>query len=151
MKSAFASGDHVIAVVALNPHAGENGLIGDEEKKIIKPIIENFLKDYKTDPIQILGPLAADALLADAAQKYLKNQKIDYDLYVTAYHDQALPLIKGLGGFRAINLTVGLPFLRLSVDHGTGFDIAGKNLANPEALKACTEYCFKLNRIMQGE
>lgn len=150
LKNIFKISEPKIAVAGLNPHAGENGLIGDEEKKIMRPIIEELLKESKqttNSQIQISGPLAADALLADAAQKYLKNQKLDYDLYVTAYHDQALPLIKGLGGFRAINLTVGLPFLRLSVDHGTGFDIVGKNLASPEALKACTDYCFKLKDL----
>jgi 4-hydroxythreonine-4-phosphate dehydrogenase len=64
---------------------------------------------------------------------------------VAAYHDQILPLIKGLGGFRAVNMTAGLPYLRLSVDHGTGFDIAGKNIADCEGLLACSQLILKIS------
>lgn len=134
-----------IAVAGLNPHAGENTLFGDEEEKFIKPIMQAFIRKHQN--LILEGPFAADYLFANFAKKYLKNEKADYDLYVSAYHDQALPVIKGLGGYEAINLTVGLPFLRLSVDHGTAFDIAGKNLANYQGLEACTQYCLKLHGL----
>lgn len=139
-----------IAVAGLNPHAGENGILGNEEKLFIKPSIENFRQ--LNPQVEISGPYPADSLFAKAAQEYLKvnshpspiNQ---FDLYIAAYHDQVLPLIKGIGGLKAINLTSGLPYIRLSVDHGTGFDIVGQNIANPEGLYACTRYCLERDNI----
>lgn len=134
-----------IAVAGLNPHAGENGILGQEENQFIKPNINKFRK--LNPEIDISGPYPADSLFAKAAQNYLAEHSASslYDLYIAAYHDQALPLIKGIGGLKAINLTSGLPYIRLSVDHGTGFDIVGKNIANPEGLYACTNYCLELN------
>lgn len=132
-----------LAVAALNPHAGENGIIGLEENKFMNSIVKEASQKYQ---LKIEGPWPADSLFAHAAQKWLKSENL-VDLYIAAYHDQALPLIKGLGGLRAINLTAGLPYIRLSVDHGTGFDISGKGIANPEGLKACTDYCFELAQI----
>jgi 4-hydroxythreonine-4-phosphate dehydrogenase len=134
-----------IAVAGLNPHAGENGILGEEEKLFIKPTIDSF---RELNPgVDISGPYPADSLFAKAAQNYLNepSKSNQFDLYISAYHDQALPLIKGLGGLRAINLTSGLPYIRLSVDHGTGFDIVGQNIANPEGLYACTNYCLELS------
>lgn len=130
-----------IAVAGLNPHAGENGILGNEEKEFMQSIID---ESNKLNSATISGPFASDSLLAKAAQNYLSGLEPEYDLYVAAYHDQALPLIKGIGGLKAINLTAGLPYLRLSVDHGTGFDIAGKGIANPEGFRACTDYCLEL-------
>ncbi len=131
-----------IAIAGLNPHAGENGILGKEEQEFMVPMIRSFAEANPSYTIQ--GPYPADSLFAKAAQEYLAQRSPAYDLYIAAYHDQALPLIKGLGGLRAINLTYGLPYLRLSVDHGTGFDIAGKGVANPEGLSVCTDYCQKL-------
>jgi 4-hydroxythreonine-4-phosphate dehydrogenase len=135
-----------IAVAGLNPHAGENGIIGLEEKKFIESMVKDFA--LKNPDLKVVGPLSADSLLAIAAQKYLKHEKPDYDLYVAAYHDQVLPLIKGLGGLRAINLTVGLPYIRLSVDHGTGFDIVNKNIASPEGFESCLSFCRNTENIV---
>lgn len=140
MEKVFQIEKPKIAVAGLNPHSGENGIIGSEELDFINPIIDL----YKSSGYDISGPIPADYLFAQAAQAHLHWETQKFDLHVAAYHDQALPMIKGIGGFRAINLTVGLPFIRMSVDHGTGFDIAGKNLAKSDGLQACTEFCLKL-------
>jgi 4-hydroxy-L-threonine phosphate dehydrogenase PdxA len=135
-----------IAVAGLNPHAGENGIIGLEETKFIRPMIAS---SKHSDCIH--GPFPADTLFARAVQKLLnQDSTMEYDLYIAAYHDQALPVMKGIGGLSAVNLTYGLPYIRLSVDHGTGFDIAGKNLASYEALTACTDYASKLSILLNA-
>lgn len=139
LKDIFQIDKAKIAVTGLNPHAGENGIIGLEEKQFIEKNIKDFAEAHPSH--EASGPYPADALLACAAQKYLNKQKPDFDLYVCAYHDQILPLIKGLGGLRAINLTFGLPYIRLSVDHGTGFDIVNKGIASPEGFEACMNFC----------
>ncbi len=131
-----------IAVAGLNPHAGENGIIGKEETEFIQRMLNNFSTKNTTT---ISGPFSADALFASAGQNYLNRRVQQYDLFVAAYHDQILPLIKGLGGYRAVNMTAGLPYLRLSVDHGTGFDIAGKNIASCEGLLACSQLILKIS------
>lgn len=133
-----------IAVAGLNPHAGENGLIGTEEKDFIIPSIKNFNMSHPHALIS--GPLPADFLFAKMASNYLENKKQDYDLFIAAYHDQVLPVIKGIGGWRAINLTAGLPYVRVSVDHGTAFDIAGQGIAYSDSLHACTEFCINLQK-----
>jgi len=141
LKNIFKIADPNIAVAGLNPHAGENGIIGLEENLFMKKIIGDTAKKYNAN---IQGCFSADALFAFAAQKFLKNEKLDFDLYVACYHDQVLPLVKGIGALRAINLTVGLPYLRLSVDHGTGYDIVDKGIASAEAFVSCVEFCKKL-------
>ncbi|OGC04679.1 4-hydroxythreonine-4-phosphate dehydrogenase PdxA [candidate division WOR-1 bacterium RIFOXYA12_FULL_43_27] len=112
-----------IAVAGLNPHAGEKGLLGDEEKRKIIPAIAAARKLG----ISVEGPFPADTLFNAA-----KNGK--YDLVVAMYHDQGLIPIKLLAFNKAVNVTIGLPIIRTSVDHGTGFDIAGKNMADPSSL-----------------
>lgn len=154
LKNIWGIYEPSLAVAALNPHAGENGIIGLEENQFMKPILAKARELYG---LEIEGPLPADSLFARMAQNWLevrsskseaassfKQSEALFDLYIAAYHDQVLPLIKGLGGLKAINLTVGLPYLRLSVDHGTGFDIVGKNIASPQGLFTCTDYCFNL-------
>lgn len=139
LKEVFRINNPKIALAGLNPHAGENGIIGLEEKQFIKPLVEKN-KEF----MDINGPFPADTLLTKVAQAFIQNGgkmgELDYDLFISAYHDQVLPLIKGIGGLRAINLTVGLPYIRLSVDHGTGFDIAGKGIASAESFHACTNF-----------
>jgi 4-hydroxy-L-threonine phosphate dehydrogenase PdxA len=142
MQSIFKIPKPKIAVAGLNPHAGENGIIGKEETEFMSRMLNHFSTKQIAD---VNGPFSADALFARAAQNYLNNRIQEYDLFVAAYHDQILPLIKGLGGFRAVNLTAGLPYLRLSVDHGTGFDIAGQNIASCEGLLACTQLILKIS------
>lgn len=125
------------ALCALNPHAGENGLIGEEEEKIILPAIEAIRKRG----INITNPLPSDTLFVNAVQNYIKGEKIPYDCYIACYHDQGLIPIKSIASEKTVNMTIGLDTLRTSPSHGTAFDIAGKNLANPnsmiEAIKTC--------------
>lgn len=125
------------ALCALNPHAGENGIIGEEEEKIILPAIEAIRKRG----INITNPLPADTLFVNAVQNYIKGEKAPYDCYIACYHDQGLIPIKSIASEKTVNMTIGLDTLRTSPSHGTAFDIAGKNLANPnsmiEAIKTC--------------
>ena len=118
-----------IAVSGLNPHAGENGLFGMEEINEIKPAVEKA----KQLGISVFGPLPPDTV-------YLKAYNGEYDIVVAMYHDQGHIPLKILGFNSGVNMTVGLPFIRTSVDHGTAFDIAGKGIANEnsmiEAMKA---------------
>ncbi|ARQ02135.1 4-hydroxythreonine-4-phosphate dehydrogenase PdxA [Pseudorhodoplanes sinuspersici] len=114
-----------LAVTGLNPHAGENGTIGDEEATIIRPAIEQL----GALGIAVRGPLPADTLFHPAARR-------SYDAALCMYHDQALIPIKTIAFDDAVNVTLGLPFVRTSPDHGTAFDIAGKGGANPASLIA---------------
>ena len=112
-----------IAVAGLNPHAGEGGAMGGEELDWIAPLIA----ELAAEGLQITGPHPADTLFHAAA-------RARYDVAVAMYHDQALIPIKTLDFDRGVNVTLGLPFIRTSPDHGTAFDIAGKGLANPSSL-----------------
>jgi len=112
-----------IAVCGLNPHASDNGIIGSEEEKIIKPAIKSLRNKIR----DIDGPLPADTAILKAAHRR-------YDCVVTMYHDQALIPLKILGGYTGVNLTLGLPFVRTSPLHGTAFDIAAENKADPTSL-----------------
>ncbi|WP_370304315.1 4-hydroxythreonine-4-phosphate dehydrogenase PdxA [Pseudooceanicola sp.] len=112
-----------IAVAGLNPHAGEGGAMGGEELDWIAPLIA----ELAAEGLQITGPHPADTLFHAAA-------RARYDVAVAMYHDQALIPIKTLDFDRGVNVTLGLPFIRTSPDHGTAFDLAGKGLANPSSL-----------------
>lgn len=124
-----------IAVCGINPHAGENGLFGyhEEEKKII-PAIEHACAGN----IQAEGPLPADTAF------YLARKK-NYDIVVSMYHDQGLGPIKVLGIESSVNITVGLPFIRTSVDHGTAFNIAGKNIADATNMEEAIKQAWLLS------
>ena len=112
-----------IGVAGLNPHAGEAGLFGDEEIKIIKPAVD----EAKKLGINVKGPISPDAIF------YLAKIGM-FDIVIAMYHDQGLIPLKLLSFNHSVNVTVGLPIIRTSVDHGTGFDIAGKGWANPQSL-----------------
>lgn len=114
-----------IAVLALNPHASDNGLIGDEEEKIIIPVITN----YQNKGELCYGPFSADGFFAD--MKHLK-----FDAILAMYHDQGLIPFKALAFEDGVNFTAGLPFVRTSPAHGTAYDIAGKDIANPDSMRA---------------
>jgi 4-hydroxythreonine-4-phosphate dehydrogenase len=114
-----------IAVCGLNPHAGENGQFGDEEKRIIEPAITMA----RAHGIDAQGPFPGDTV-------FIKAARGQYDLVVAMYHDQGLIPVKLLDFAGSVNLTLGLPIIRTSVDHGTAFDIAGKNKADPSSMKA---------------
>lgn len=115
-----------IAVCGINPHAGENGLFGygEEEEKIVPAV-----QQAQSELIDVVGPLPADTLFYRAVRG-------DFDIVVAMYHDQGHGPIKVLGLEAGVNVTVGLPIVRTSVDHGTAFDIAGTGIADPSSLKA---------------
>lgn len=112
-----------IAVAGLNPHAGESGTIGTEERDVIAPTLETL----RAEGIDVAGPLSADTMFHDEARAH-------YDAAIAMYHDQALIPIKTLAFDRGVNVTLGLPFVRTSPDHGTAFDIAGKGCASSRSL-----------------
>ena len=119
----FGMKDPHIAVAGLNPHAGEQGAFGSEEEMIIAPAIQ----EAQGLGMNVSGPYPPDTLFYWAAQGR-------YDAVVALYHDQGLIPLKLLHFDNAVNITMGLPFIRTSVDHGTAFDIAGKGIANPDSL-----------------
>ena len=125
------------ALCALNPHAGENGLIGAEEDKIMLPAIEAV----RNRGINITNPLPADTLFINGVQNYLRGEKSPYDCYIACYHDQGLIPIKSVASEKTVNMTIGLDIIRTSPSHGTAFDIAGKDIANPESMMEAIKYC----------
>jgi len=126
------------ALCALNPHAGENGLIGKEEEKVMLPAIEAV----RRRGINITNPLPADTLFINGIQRYLSGEKLPYDCYLACYHDQGLIPIKSVASEKTVNMTIGLDIIRTSPSHGTAFDIAGKNIANPESMIEAIKYCL---------
>ncbi len=136
LKTFFDIKKPSIVVTGLNPHAGENGNLGDEEIKVIKPAIDE-LKKLKS--ISISGPISADIVFSS-------DKRYHYDLAVCMYHDQALIPIKTLDFQNGVNVTLGLDFIRTSPDHGTGFDIAGKNLANPQSLISAINLAYEMSK-----
>ena len=119
LKTKFAIQQPTILVCGLNPHAGEDGHLGSEEIDIISPTLDEF----KKQGLNIIGPLPADTLFTN---KHLKSA----DAVLAMYHDQGLPVLKHSGFGRAANITLGLPIIRTSVDHGTALDLAGKGTAD---------------------
>ncbi len=117
-----------IHVCGLNPHAGESGHLGREEIEIIEPV----LKQLRTEGIKLVGPLPADTALTPTGLK-------GADVTLAMYHDQGLPALKYAGFGNAVNITLGLPFIRLSVDHGTALDLAGKGQASSGSLQSAIE------------
>jgi len=121
-----------VAVCGLNPHAGEAGLLGSEDDAIIAPAIEAACESG----IDCRGPFPGDTIFTAAVRG-------DFDLVVAMYHDQGLIPVKLLARDRAVNMTVGLPVVRTSPDHGTAFDIAGKNLADPGSMRSAIELAIR--------
>jgi 4-hydroxythreonine-4-phosphate dehydrogenase len=124
-----------IAVAGLNPHAGEHGLFGHEEAAVIAPAIETC----RARGIDVTGPFPADTV-------FVRAQRGEFDVVIACYHDQGLIPVKLLAFGRAVNVTLGLPIVRTSVDHGTAFDIAGKGIADPESMIAATLLAARLAR-----
>jgi 4-hydroxythreonine-4-phosphate dehydrogenase len=133
LKARFGIANPRVAVSGLNPHAGEDGTLGTEDLSIVKPAVD-FLR---AEGIHAAGPLPADTLFHDAARK-------TYDCAICMYHDQALIPVKTLAFDDAVNVTLGLPFVRTSPDHGTAFDIAGTGRANPSSLIAALQLAARL-------
>jgi 4-hydroxythreonine-4-phosphate dehydrogenase len=114
-----------VAVAGLNPHAGENGLFGREEIETIRPAIDKA----RAEGIDASGPWAGDTI-------FMRARRGDFDVVVAQYHDQGLIPVKYLGVEEGVNITIGLPFIRTSVDHGTAFDIAGTGKADHASLRS---------------
>ncbi|MCM5680709.1 4-hydroxythreonine-4-phosphate dehydrogenase PdxA [Schlegelella sp. S2-27] len=127
-----------IAVAGLNPHAGEGGLFGDEEQRVIRPAVEAA----QAEGIDARGPYAPDTVFM-RARNTLEHPG-EFDLVVAMYHDQGLIPVKYLGVERGVNVTLGLPFVRTSPDHGTAFDLAGTGRADPASLMAAIEMARRL-------
>ena len=124
-----------IAVAGLNPHAGEHGLFGCEEDKEIRPAIDAC----RARGIDVSGPFPADTL-------FVRARKGEFDVVIACYHDQGLIPVKLVAFGRAVNVTLGLPIIRTSVDHGTAFDISGKGVADPESMIAAVLLAARLAR-----
>lgn len=133
LKTKFAIQQPKILVCGLNPHAGEGGYLGREEIDVIEPV----LAGYRAQGIDVGHALPADTLFTP---KYLK----DADAVLAMYHDQGLPVLKSQGFGEAVNITLGLPFIRTSVDHGTALDLAGSGRASSSSLLVATELALQL-------
>ncbi|MDD5005921.1 MAG: 4-hydroxythreonine-4-phosphate dehydrogenase PdxA [Candidatus Omnitrophica bacterium] len=135
LKNYFGINNPRLAVAGLNPHASEDGLMGDEEDRVIKPVIAQLKNKYKT----IYGPLPADTLFKPGFNK-------EFDAVICMYHDQGLIPFKMLDFFEGVNLTLGLPFIRTSPVHGTAFNIAGKNKADYHSMLEAVKLAYTLTR-----
>jgi len=122
-----------IAVCGLNPHAGEDGHLGREEIDIISPVIESLSKQG----VDLSGPWPADTI-------FVAEKLASYDVVLAMYHDQGLPVLKYQGFGKAVNVTLGLPFIRTSVDHGTALDLAGTGKANSGSLQAAVDMAIDM-------
>ncbi|WP_257386332.1 4-hydroxythreonine-4-phosphate dehydrogenase PdxA [Tahibacter caeni] len=133
LQRKFAIAQPRILVLGLNPHAGEGGHLGREEIDVIAPL----LAELRAEGFALTGPLPADTA-------FLPGPLAEADAVLAMYHDQGLPVLKALGFGQAVNLTLGLPFIRTSVDHGTALDLAGRGLADPGSLLAATRLAREL-------
>ena len=122
-----------VAVAGLNPHAGENGLFGQEDGAVIKPAIDAA----RAEGIDASGPWAGDTI-------FMRARRGEFDVVVAQYHDQGLIPVKYLGVDEGVNITIGLPFIRTSVDHGTAFDIAGTGKADHASLRYALRMAMKM-------
>ena len=144
-----------IGVAGLNPHAGDAGVIGNEEQDVIVPALERLCEEG----IDVTGPIPGDALfpLAYRAVHHGEGEKLaggGHDAYVSMYHDQGLIPFKMLSQRRGVNVTVGLPVIRVSVDHGVAYDVAGRGIAETESLhqayKLAERMCIHRARKSSG-
>ncbi|URK88135.1 4-hydroxythreonine-4-phosphate dehydrogenase PdxA [Rhizobium sp. RCAM05350] len=133
LRARFGLASPRVAVAGLNPHAGENGALGLEDDAIIRPVVEQL----KAEGVDITGPLPADTMFHDRA-------RATYDVAICMYHDQALIPAKALGFDDSVNVTLGLPFIRTSPDHGTAFSLAGKGVARADSLLAALRLAEQL-------
>jgi 4-hydroxythreonine-4-phosphate dehydrogenase len=134
LRERFGIAQPRLAVAGLNPHAGEDGALGEEDLTVVGPAVERL----KAEGIDARGPLPADSMFHQAA-------RASYDAALAMYHDQALIPIKTLAFDHAVNVTLGLPFVRTSPDHGTAFDIAGTGRADPSSLIAALALAARLS------
>jgi 4-hydroxythreonine-4-phosphate dehydrogenase len=133
LRTRFRIAQPHIAVLGLNPHAGEGGHLGDEEIRVMAPILEAL----RGEGMRLDGPLSADTAFVPARRAL-------YDAYLAMYHDQGLPVLKALGFGDSVNVTLGLPFVRTSVDHGTALDLAGTGKADAASMIAAAKLAMEL-------
>jgi 4-phospho-D-threonate 3-dehydrogenase / 4-phospho-D-erythronate 3-dehydrogenase len=122
-----------LALAGLNPHAGEEGLLGDEERRVLQPAVESA----RSRGVQIDGPFPGDTIFGRASRG-------EFDVVIACYHDQGLIPVKLLAFGHSVNVTIGLPIIRTSVDHGTAFDIAGRNVADATSMIEATLLAARL-------
>lgn len=135
LRVQFAIAEPVIAVLGLNPHAGEAGLLGREEIDVIVPALERL----REQGMRLVGPLPADTA-------FLPDKLRGFDAVLAMYHDQGLPVLKHADFAQAVNISLGLPYPRVAVDHGTALDLAGSGRADPSSLFAAIDTCAGLAR-----
>ncbi|MDE3211226.1 MAG: 4-hydroxythreonine-4-phosphate dehydrogenase PdxA [Pseudomonadota bacterium] len=135
LRGKFGLDEPRIAVLGINPHAGEGGHLGHEEVDTVIPVLDAL----RREGMHLLGPLPADTA-------FIPPQRARYDAVLAMYHDQALPVLKSEAFDRTVNLTLGLPFIRTSVDHGTALDLAGSGKADPASLIAAANMALALVR-----
>ena len=133
LKLKWGYANPCIKILGLNPHAGEGGYLGKEDQEIIAPVIEYL----KTKGLNLIGPVSADTAFVG------KNSE-QIDAYLAMYHDQGLPVLKTAGFGNSVNITLGLPFIRTSVDHGTAYDMAGRKDVDENSLLEATYLAFNL-------
>jgi 4-hydroxythreonine-4-phosphate dehydrogenase len=133
LRADFGIAAPAIAVLGLNPHAGEEGHLGREEIEVIAPVLESL----RAGGMDLAGPLPADTAFLPARLRR-------FDAVLAMYHDQGLPVLKYSGFERAVNLTLGLPYPRVAVDHGTALELAGRGSADPSSLLAAVDLCARL-------
>jgi 4-hydroxythreonine-4-phosphate dehydrogenase len=133
LQKDFGIGNPRLAVAGLNPHAGEDGAMGSEEQTIMAPAIEAL----RAEGLNVIGPLPADTMFHEEA-------RANYDVALCPYHDQALIPVKTLDFHGGVNVTLGLPFIRTSPDHGTALNIAGKGIARPDSLIAALKMAAEM-------
>ena len=134
LQARFGIADPCIALTGLNPHAGEGGYLGREEIEVIEPVCE----ELREAGLNLIGPLPADTL-------FTAERLVGVDCVMAMFHDQGLPVLKHAGFGEAVNVTLGLPFVRTSVDHGTALDIAGTGRANSGSLLAAITLAASLS------
>ena len=135
LRTQFGIASPTIAVLGLNPHAGEDGHLGREEIEIIEPALERL----RSEGLSLVGSLPADTA-------FLPGKLRGFDAVLAMYHDQGLPVLKHADFANAVNITLGLPYPRVAVDHGTALDLAGKGVADPSSLFAAIRTCTQLAR-----
>ena len=133
LQNKWGCSNPCIKVLGLNPHAGDGGYLGKEDQEVIAPAIEYL----KTKGLNLIGPVSADTAFTGKNSEHI-------DAYLAMYHDQGLPVLKTVGFGNSVNITLGLPFIRTSVDHGTAYDMAGKKEVDENSLLEASFLAFNL-------
>ena len=133
LQNKWGCSNPCIKVLGLNPHAGDGGYLGKEDQEVIAPAIEYL----KTKGLNLIGPVSADTAFIGKNSEHI-------DAYLAMYHDQGLPVLKTVGFGNSVNITLGLPFIRTSVDHGTAYDMAGKKEVDENSLLEASSLAFNL-------